>query len=114
MPPIPATTRLAFLAAFAFASPLAASEAKQPDAALDLSGDQEALFRSYVTRAKPAPVAEPLTVGAILPFRVELHPLPAAVTVEVPAARTRRFVTGTAGIAIVDPADRKILQILPR
>src|SRR5687768_10568271 len=112
MPPIRAATSLALLAILVFASPVCASETKQPGA-LDLSEDQEELFRGYVARMNPPTVAEALTVGAVLPFRVELHALPAAVSVEVPAARTHRFVTGEAGIAIVDPAERKILQILP-
>jgi hypothetical protein len=50
----------------------------------------------------------------VIPFGIELHALPAAVSVEVPAGRTHRFVTGADGIAIVDPRDRTVVQVLPR
>jgi hypothetical protein len=109
MCPIHAITdlRLAFgLAVFLFAGPAGA----QP---LDLSARQEATFRDYAARAAALPGTEQLAVGRILPFGIDLHRMPTSVMVELPGARGYRFVTGTAGIAIVDPADRRIVQVLP-
>jgi hypothetical protein len=81
---------------------------------LDLRQDQENYLRHYARTLNPPTVKEPVSVGAVIPLGIELHALPAAVSVEVPAGRTHRFVTGADGIAIVDPRDRTVVQVLPR
>jgi hypothetical protein len=80
---------------------------------LDLRQDQENYLRHYATTLNPPAVNEAVSVGAVIPSGTELHALPAAVSVEVPAGRTLRFVAGGGGIAIVDPRDRKVVQVLP-
>jgi hypothetical protein len=85
----------------------------QPGARLDLSAQQESLLRDFVAKVNHPPVRDALAMGATLPFKSELHALPMALSVEVPGARTYRFVTGEGGIALVDPGSRRIVQILP-
>ena len=116
MPPIRAATKLAktgFLAIGLLCGPTLNAADSPAGRALDLRSEQEGYLRHYVRTLNPQGVGEPLVVGASIPFEVELHALPNAIAIEVPAGRTLRVVNGPAGIAIVDPFDRKVVQILP-
>ncbi len=82
--------------------------------AFTLSPDQETEFRQYVVRerVRPVTVRERVIVGATLPGEVELQSIPQALATDLPAARSYRYVTTEAGIAIVNPETRRVVRVI--
>jgi hypothetical protein len=97
------------------ALPVLALSASAEDAptigGIAMSESQERAFRDFVAREAVQPLPGALSVGAMVPIAVELHLLPPAITTDLPAVRTYRYVLTDAGIAIVDSDNRKVVRI---
>jgi Protein of unknown function (DUF1236) len=80
-----------------------------------LSPEKQAAVKQHMECEKPpeAQTGGPVTVGMIVPESVELWSLPQDSVTEVPATTSYRFLRTGAGIAVVDPESRRVIQIIP-
>jgi Protein of unknown function (DUF1236) len=97
----------------------AAAEVRAPFRASDdfvLTGAQESLIWHSVGRQRTnranAPSAFEPSIYAAVPSSIVLRTLPAAVTGQVPMVRPYKYVTLGDALLIINPADRKIVDII--
>ena len=97
--------------AFLAAAPAAAQTAPP---AISFLPEEEVLFRDLLARDPAAPVTlkDPPAIGAMIPIEVPLQPFPDRVMAEVPATRGLRYVKTAAGVIVVDPDTRRVVQVL--
>ncbi|HXF88939.1 MAG TPA: DUF1236 domain-containing protein [Xanthobacteraceae bacterium] len=79
--------------------------------ALDISADQRAKIKEYITQQKvqPAATKERLAVGATVPAGVALMPAPATWG---PAFLKYQFVYADNRVLLVEPRNRKVVQVI--
>ncbi len=71
---------------------------------------RETIYRTIVReRVAPAPPTVTYEVGARLPDTVELYDIPQAVTVEVPAIRSYKYIYVNGRVVLVDPATSEVV-----
>jgi hypothetical protein len=84
-------------------------------ASLTLAPAQVTLITRHIPAdRRAADVHIDLALGAEIPDTVELYEFPADVLVEVPAVKPYRYVVLERRIAIVDPTNRGVVQVLDR
>jgi hypothetical protein len=81
-----------------------------------LEPDKQAMVREQVTRTnlQPAKLSEPAKIGMVVPKSVPLQSLPEDAVTEVPKVTAYSFFVAGDRIAIVEPASRRIIQLLDR
>ncbi len=106
----PARSLLA--ACLLFALPALAQQGGAPT--IRFLPEEETLFRELLARDPAAPVTlkDPPAIGAMIPIEVPLQPFPGRVMAEVPATRSLRYVKTAAGVIVVDPDTRRVVQVL--
>jgi Protein of unknown function (DUF1236) len=123
---VPATAALAGLCASAVADsgpqPGAASPAETVDTTQStlLPPHKQALIRDFVRDHDRVPNAKDnlqrldavFAPGDTVPDTVELNALPDDTVTELPQITSYRFFKGKSGIVVVDPATRKVIQII--
>ena len=115
---------LFFLALFAAEPGLAqtpgAPAAAEPTEKPLLSPEKQLEVKTSIARSSRAlkpgqdlpKVDEKLAVGATIPATIELISLPQDTVTEVPTTTSYRFVLMREGIAVVDPENRKVVQVI--
>ena len=100
---------------------VAAAETRSPFRASDdfaLTGAQESLIWHIVdrqgTKGATAPSGFEPSIYAAVPSSIVLRTLPAAVTGQVPMVRPYKYITLGKTLLIVNPSDRKIVDIISR
>jgi hypothetical protein len=88
-------------------------EAKAP--AL-LPPEKQKLIREQARRPDlpKAELGEPARIGMIIPPEVELLMLPQDMSSEVPTTTSYRYLIAGDVIAVVEPENRKVIQLIPR
>ena len=81
---------------------------------VNLSLEQRDTIRELVKELNVASVASetPMTIGDTVPKDVELHPMPTRVGEKVSQVKNRLFFRKGAELAIVDPKDDKIVDVI--
>ena len=96
---------------------LAAAEEATPRA-IPLSLEQQTKLGEAITNERPVPLGSAagisLVIGSAIPASVSLHPLPAAAESAVPQLRGYGYVVVEEQIALVEPAERRIVAVLQR
>ncbi len=102
----------ALVAGLLAALPALAQPAAPP--AISFLPEEEALFRDILARdpAGPVVLAAPPVLGTMVPLDIPLQAFPGPVTTLVPATRGLRYLRIAAGVAVVDPDTRRVVQIL--
>jgi hypothetical protein len=82
-----------------------------------LTGPQQMRLRNAIslraTRQK-APPGFNVAVGATVPSRVTLHPLPESAATEVPEAKPYHYAMVDNRILLVNPSDKRIVEVIRR
>lgn len=81
-----------------------------------LPADKQALVKEHVEKAK-VPVADvgtAVAVGTTVPAGADLFALPEDTMTEVPKVTSYKFLHVANGIAVVDPENRKVVQIIAK
>jgi hypothetical protein len=75
---------------------------------------KQAIVRQHVQREKmpETQMGTPVAVGAVVPDEVDLWSLPQDTVTEVPSATRYKFFRAGKTIAVVDPDNRKIIQVI--
>jgi hypothetical protein len=92
----------------------APGSAPPPDTpTVNLTLEQKHVIKEIVKdlKVRPAPVGE-LTVGTTVPDAVVLQDMPADVAAKVPQIRSHVFFVKDGRIALVDPKQRKIVDVI--
>lgn len=77
------------------------------------SSDRTVIKRQTATvRHSPARVSERYVVGETVPADVEIYDMPASIYTEVPAVRSYRYVRSDRGVVLVDPAQRRVIDVI--
>jgi hypothetical protein len=95
----------------------AQSSSTNVNASVNINDQQRTRLSQSFARVNVQPLSNvnfSLSVGAVIPRDVRLHPLPADVVEVVPQYRGYNFVMVRDEIVIVDPATYKIVTVLPR
>jgi hypothetical protein len=71
----------------------------------------QTMFNGQAER-NDAPVGFSASIGQVLPNSVTLHSLPSNVASQVPAVRNYSYATVEKSILIVNPTDRKVVDII--
>jgi uncharacterized protein DUF1236 len=109
-----AMTAVALLAA----SPAHSQGPTQPPAAetarIKITLEQEHIIKELIKDLKiqPAPASVKLAVGDALPQDVVAQAMPAEIGQKVPQIKTHQFVLLADQIAIVDPKDHKVVELI--
>ena len=79
-----------------------------------LPPDKQATIRQHLQREKmpEAQIGAPISVGSVVPDEVELWSLPQDTVTEVPSVTRYKFFRAGNAIAVVDPENRKIIQVI--
>jgi hypothetical protein len=79
-----------------------------------LPPDKQTIVREHARREKmpEARMDGPVTIGATIPEEVELWGLPQDSVTDVPTVTRYKFLLTGKSIAVVDPEDRKVVQII--
>lgn len=84
-------------------------------ATLTLTAPQRTLIIEHIPRDRLARnVNIELALGAEVPSRVELYAFPDEVLVEVPSLRPYRYVMLERRVAVIDPSNRAVIEVLDR
>jgi uncharacterized protein DUF1236 len=106
---------LAATAAPTFGQPTGGTVVESPVPAL-LPPEKQNLIREQARRADlpKADLGEPARIGMIIPPEVELLMLPQDMSSEVPATMSYRYLIAGDVIAVVEPENRKVIQLINR
>lgn len=88
----------------------AATRTTREDARVQLSAEQRARIRSSAQRREI--VRSEVVIGQPIPADVELYEFPESLYVEVPTVREYRYYTGPRGTVLVDPRQRRVIEII--
>ena len=79
-----------------------------------LSPEKQAIVKEHVGQAQlpPADISGPVTIGMEVPAGVELFALPQDTVTEVPTVTNYKFFAIGNTIVVVEPASRKVIQII--
>jgi len=74
---------------------------------------RQTIYRTIVReRVDPAPPTVEYRVGARVPESVQLHSVPQAVVVEVPAIKTYKYIVVNNRVVLIDPATSEVVAEL--
>jgi Protein of unknown function (DUF1236) len=92
--------------------PVPAPTATSPK--LNLTLEQRYTIKEIVKdlKAEPAPSDVHVTLGEAAPQNVSLHPMPAEIAQKVPQVKSHKFFVTSEEIAIVDPKDNTIADVV--
>ena len=110
-----AAALLATLAAFpVFAQAPIEKEPSATTSTVNLTLEQRHIIRELVREVKTpnASVASKLSAGDAVPNGIEAQPMPALVASKVPQVRSHRFFVTQQQIAIVDPQENKVVEVI--
>jgi hypothetical protein len=81
---------------------------------VNLTLEQRHVIRELVKELKvgKAPIDAKVAAGDEVPPKVELHPVPPLIGQKVPQIKSHRFYVTQAQIVIVDPQDRKAVEVI--
>lgn len=81
---------------------------------VNLSLEQRHVIRELLKETKTAPAATDakFAAGDQVPAAVELHAMPPLIGQKVPQIKSHRFYVTQAQIVIVDPKDRKVVEVI--
>lgn len=102
------------------ASPAHSQGPTQPPVAetarIKLTLEQEHIIKELIKELKiaPAPDSVKLAVGDALPADVVAQAMPADIGQKVPQIKTHQFVLLADQIAIIDPKDHKVVELIDR
>jgi|SRR6185295_6756279 len=102
------------------ASPASSQGPTQPPVAetarIKLTLEQEHIIKELIkdVKVEPAPASVKLAIGDALPADVVAQAMPAEIGQKVPQIKTHQFVLLTDQIAIVDPKDHKVVELIDR
>jgi hypothetical protein len=121
-----ATGALLAVAVAAFLCDGAAAQTQPPPKTVDtanptiLPADKQQKIKDFVRRQDGLKEAEPIqrseesfTAGMTIPEAVRLTALPEDTITEVPQVTSYRFFLARNGIVVVDPASRRVVQVIP-
>lgn len=79
-----------------------------------MSNEQRQRIRAFVVeqRVPPVTISTSLAVGTTIPAEVELHPVPPALSADIPSIRTYRYVYWNDRVVLVEPSSRRVVQII--
>jgi hypothetical protein len=76
-----------------------------------LSTSDRTVIKRQTARVRE-PVSERYVVGETVPADVEIYDMPASIYTEVPAVRSYRYVRSDRGVVLVDPAQRRVIDVI--
>jgi hypothetical protein len=77
------------------------------------SSDRTVIKRQTARVHQPAAhVSERYVVGETVPADVDIYDMPATIYTEVPAVRSYRYVRSDRGVVLVDPAQRRVVDVI--
>jgi hypothetical protein len=80
---------------------------------VNLTLEQRHVIRELLREVKVKPVDEPkVAAGDEVPAKVELQAMPALIGQKVPSIRSHRFYMTQQQIVIVDPQDKKVVEVI--
>jgi len=109
---------LVALALLAEVAPAVAQGPTQPPLAsaprINLTLEQQHIIKELIKDLKvaPAPATVKLVVGEAVPEGVTAQAMPAEIGQKVPQIKTHQFVLTADQIAIVDPKDHKVVELI--
>ena len=91
---------------------LLASSQAIAQAVITIAPEQRTRIKEFVVkeRVRPVTVQERLAVGATVPADIELAAVPE--TWDVPAVRRYRYIYSGGHVVLVDPADRRVVEVI--
>jgi hypothetical protein len=80
---------------------------------VNLTLEQRHTIRELLRDVKVTPQDEPkVAAGDEVPAKVELQPIPTLIGQKVPSIRSHRFYMTQQQIVIVDPQDKKVVEVI--
>jgi Protein of unknown function (DUF1236) len=80
---------------------------------VNLTLEQRHTIRELLRDVKVKPQDEPkVAAGDEVPAKVELQPMPALIGQKVPSIKSHRFYMTQQQIVIVDPQDKKVVEVI--
>jgi len=98
----------------ATAALLATGYATAQEATLTIEPAHRTFIHQYVVKEhiRPLRIKETVAVGTVLPADVELQPVPAAWTTEIPEVSSYEYFNWNGKVVFVEPKTRRVVQIV--